>query len=197
MQAGILGIVDRDRIIDGAAAREGDALLALASNGLHTNGYSLVRKLMEAKPAILDEIIDGRSFLEAIMMPHMSYSAAVKMLVENYFDAVRGMAHITGGGMRDNLIRILHGDNLRAEIDLPSVRVPRIFGVIKKYANTSDEDMLRTFNNGVGMVLIVDGGRAAEIAKTLADAGAEAYEIGRIGKGPRDVVFNNAFNWGV
>ena len=234
LQASILGIVDRERIIDGAAIRSGDAIVALASNGLHTNGYSLVRKLIDTKPAILDEKIGERSFMDAILAPHMSYAAAVRELIRRYGDYVHGMAHITGGGMRDNLVRILHdndgnegnegnegskggksgeggdgGDTtlapagqhpcsaggLRAVIDLSAIRVHDIFKIIKEYANTSDNDMLRTFNNGVGMLLVVDAQKADAIVQLMQDAGVDAYVTGQIESGTRDVVFRNAIIW--
>jgi len=180
LQAGILGIVDKNKIIDGSAIRIGDVLLALASNGLHTNGYSLVRRLMEAKPAILDETIGGESFLDSILKPHTSYARAVGLLLERHYTAVHGMAHITGGGMRDNLSRILRAGGLRARIDLAAVRVPPVFSVIKKYADTHDDDMLRTFNNGAGMILVADAPRAGDIIRTLNEGGACAYPIGEI-----------------
>ncbi|MCL2060339.1 MAG: phosphoribosylformylglycinamidine cyclo-ligase [Oscillospiraceae bacterium] len=206
LQASILGIVDKDKIIDGAGIKNGDALLALASNGLHTNGYSLVRKLMETKPAIMDESIGGEKFIDAILAPHTSYAVSVKSLVENRSGDIHGMAHITGGGMRDNLARILRG-GARAEIDLSAVRIPRVFGVIRKYANAGDDDMLRTFNNGVGMILVVDGAAAGEVEKSLLDIGTEAYRIGRITGAPEgssseggesapgEVVYHNTLHW--
>ena len=197
LQASILGIVGKDRIIDGAKIKSGDVLLALASNGLHTNGYSLVRKLIEEKPAILDENIDGMDFMDAVLQPHMSYANAVKGLIANHFDAIRGMAHITGGGMRDNLLRILNAEDLCAEIDLPAVRPPGIFGVVKRYAGVGDDEMLRTFNNGVGMILVADGEKAGEIARALCDGGTCAYEIGRIKEGPRAVNFIGSLRYGI
>ena len=198
LQASILGIIDRGSIIDGTAIRCGDVLIALASNGLHTNGYSLVRKLMEAKPAIFDEVICGRSFLDVILTPHMSYASAVRELAGKFRGeggGVHGMVHITGGGMRDNLLRVLPGDSLRAAIDLHKVRVPEIFGLIKKYANASDDDMLRTFNNGVGMILVVDASKAHAVEQLMQDLGYEAYEIGLIEDGPREVAFRGAMRW--
>ena len=195
LQASMLGVVDRDRIIDGAKIKEGDALLALPSNGLHTNGYSLVRKLMEEKPSILDEKAGGAGFLDCILAPHTSYAAAVRNAIDNFYGGIHGMAHITGGGMRDNLVRILKSDKLRAAIDLSAVRAHEIFGIIKKYANAEDADMLRTFNCGVGMIIVADRGAAGDITLALRENGAEPYEIGYIESGPREVVFRNAVRW--
>ena len=205
LQASVLGIVDKSRIIDGARIKSGDALLALASNGLHTNGYSLVRKIIETKPAILDEKIGDIDFIDALLTPHMSYAAAIKDLIANRFDDIHGMAHITGGGMRDNLKRILNNGDLYAEIDLSAVRAPRIFSVVKKYADVGDGDMLRTFNNGVGMILVAEQAKAREITDTLRAGGIDAYKIGRIGACADknaaagalagDVLFQNAIKW--
>jgi len=195
LQASILGIADKGKIIDGSAIRRGDAVLALASNGPHTNGYSLIRKLMEAKPEILCEDVNGESFMDCILKPHASYAAPVKKLLGERRDDIHGMAHITGGGIHDNLIRIMQNDRLQARIDLSAVRVPEIFKIIKKYANSGDGDMLRTFNNGAGMVLVADGASAGGIIRALDDYGAEAYVIGGIEEGPRAVDFYNTLIW--
>ena len=195
LQASVLGIVDEEKIVDGRRIECGDALIALASNGLHTNGYSLVRKLIETRPSIQDETFGGAGFYDTILEPHKSYADAVKMLTENFFEGVHGMAHITGGGMRDNLIRILHGDDLCAAIDLSAIRAHPIFGVIKRYANVGDEEMLRTFNCGVGVIAVAEGGAAGGIISALNAAGAEAYHIGRVEKGARGVTFKNKIRW--
>ena len=125
----------------------------------------------------------------------MSYYKAVRALVEQFSGAVRGMAHITGGGMRDNLIRIMLVDDLRAKIDLSLIRALPIFGLIKKYANATEADMLRTFNNGVGMIAVTDGAAAGDIIKTLGDLGYTAYQIGGVERGPRAVEFINEIGW--
>jgi phosphoribosylformylglycinamidine cyclo-ligase len=197
LQAGILGVVDREKVIDGAALREGDALLALASNGLHTNGYSLVRKIMETKPEILGEKIGGEGFLDCILKPHTSYAGVVKRIVGERFGDVHAMAHITGGGIHDNFLRVLQPDGLRAEIDLSVVRAPRVFGLIREYANAGDDDMLRTFNCGVGMIIAVGAEAAGEVMRIAAEnsGGMEVYEIGRIIKGERAVTFRNSIKW--
>ena len=195
LQASILGIVEKDRIIDGGAIKCGDAVIAFASNGLHTNGYSLVRKLIEVKPSILGEKVGGVGFLDAILLPHMSYTAPIMALLDSRFDCVHGMAHITGGGMRDNLVRILGADNLRADINLSKIRVPKIFGIIKEYADIGDDEMLRTFNNGVGLIAVVDCAGSDETLRFLNGLGTEAYEIGRIVNGAKSVTFRNSLNW--
>ena len=209
LQASILGIIDKEKIIDGAAIKKGDVLIALASNGPHTNGYSLIRKLIESRPEILNEKIGGKPFLDAVLLPHTPYCAAVKILLANHPGAAHGMVHITGGGMRDNLARIMNTDGLRASIDLRAVRIPPVFGVIKRYSGTDDADMLRAFNNGVGMILVVDAASADGVIRTLreyaASAGAAAdkktgadlyaYRIGVVEPGARGVEFRGSLNW--
>lgn len=194
LQASVLGVADRQRIVDGSRIQRGDALIALASNGLHTNGYSLVRKLMETRPAILEERVDGERFMDSLLKPHLSYAGVIKGLLERHFDGVHGMAHITGGGIHDNLIRILQSDELRAEIDLSAIRIPGIFKVIKRYANISDEEMLAAFNMGVGITAAVEEARADEILGTL---GADAYRIGQITQsgGSGEVIFRRNLRW--
>ncbi len=197
LQASVLGIVDKSKIIDGNNIKQGDMLIALASNGLHTNGYSLVRKLMETKTEILNEKINGNSFLDSILQPHSSYSKPVKIILERYFDDIHGMAHITGGGIHDNLIRILQCENLQADIDLSAIKIPQIFNVIKSYANISDNEMLTTFNNGVGLLIAVENEKTNAIISALNSNGVEAYSVGQINQstGCRAVIYNNKLNW--
>jgi phosphoribosylformylglycinamidine cyclo-ligase len=197
LQASVLGIVDKQKIIDGSRIKPDDALIALASNGLHTNGYSLVRKLADARPAILDECVDGENFMDSLLKPHLSYAAAVKHLLERHFGGIHGMAHITGGGIHDNLIRILPGDESRAEIDLSAIKIPQIFKVVKKYANITDEEMLATFNMGVGIIAAVEEAGADGILQTLRGIGADAYRIGQTvpSDGGVDVVFTRKLRW--
>lgn len=197
LQASILGVVEKAKIIDGSTIKQGDKLIALASNGLHTNGYSLVRKLMETKPEILKEKINGESFLDCILQPHSSYAKPVKIILDRYPGAVHGMAHITGGGIHDNLIRILPGESLQADIDLPAIKIPPVFKVIKGYANINDEEMLATFNNGVGLIIVVEEEKTDAIISELKANGTEAYIIGQIKQSPgrKKVVFHNKLVW--
>lgn len=197
LQASILGIAEKSKIIDGNHIKQGDILVALASNGLHTNGYSLVRKLMETRKRILDEKVNGNRFLDSILQPHSSYAQPVKAVLEQYPNDVHGMAHITGGGIHDNLIRILQSENLQADINLSEIRIPPIFSIIKNYANISDDEMLTTFNNGVGLIMVVEGQKAGEMISELNANGTEAYPIGQINQstGGKAVVFHNKLNW--
>jgi len=154
-----------------------------------------VRKLIETRPAILDENIGDDSFMDSILKPHTSYAAAIKSLLAGYAGKIHGMAHITGGGIRDNLIRIINHDNIRALIDLPAVRVPPVFGVVRAYAGATDDEMLRTFNVGVGMILVADAAAADGIIGSLRGAGTEAYMIGSVVEGGRAVEFRGALDW--
>jgi len=198
LQASVFGIVDKLKIIDGNKIKSGDTLIALASNGLHTNGYSLVRKLMETKPEILEEKINGDSFMDAILQPHTSYYKPVKNILEKYFDNIHGMTHITGGGIHDNLIRIIQDENLQANVDLSAVKTLPIFNIIKNYANVSDGEMLRTFNNGVGLIMVAEDNKADEIIDVLKSEGTGAYRIGNISQsdGGKKVILEKKLNWG-
>ena len=197
LQASVLGIVDKFRIIDGSAITCGDSIIALASNGLHTNGYSLVRKLMEEKPSIEAEIVFGDSFINSILKPHVSYAEAIKSILMQADNGVHGMAHITGGGIHDNLLRILQRDDLQANIDLSLIKILPIFTLLKHYAGCSDEEMLKTFNNGVGLIIVADNEKTDSIISTAQDCGIDSYVIGNISASTTDkkVVFNNKMTW--
>ncbi|MCL1859727.1 MAG: phosphoribosylformylglycinamidine cyclo-ligase [Oscillospiraceae bacterium] len=199
LQASVLGIADKSKIIDGNNIKCGDAIIALASNGLHTNGYSLVRKLIETKPEILNEKIDGEDFLDNILKPHTSYYNAVKVILEKYFENIHGMAHITGGSINDNLIRILNNDGLQANIDLSAIKIPPVFSIIKNYAGMTDDEMLNDspFNNGVGLIVAADEKETDIIIDEIKSTGINAYRIGQITKSVDDkkVVLYNKLIW--
>src|SRR5690606_21072766 len=127
-----IGVVEEEKIVDGSRMQVGDQVIALASNGLHTNGYTLVRKLMDKNPGLKDEKVDGKTFFEQIMLPHMCYYQATKKLCQDL--QLHGMAHITGGGVQGNLVRILP-QGKRAIIDLSSLKVLPIFTHIQKVGN--------------------------------------------------------------
>jgi len=191
LTSSIVGIAEKSKIIDGSRIEAGDSVLAIASNGLHTNGYSLVRLLMEKMPRIKLDRIDGLTFIEQIMKPHTPYYKAIKGLPET--GCVHGMAHITGGGIEGNLSRVIP-DGLSAKIDLSRLRVPNIFKYIRSSGNISDAEMLRTFNCGAGFVLVVPQEERKAVIKHVSrhyDCG----EIGRIEKGTDKVVFENRINW--
>jgi phosphoribosylformylglycinamidine cyclo-ligase len=192
LTASIVGVAEKKKIVDGSAIREGDAVIAVASNGLHTNGYSLVRALLDRDPSIAKLPVGGMSFLESIMLPHTCYYKAVRGLFGD--PALHGMAHITGGGIRDNLRRIIP-EGLSARIRLPAVKLLPVFGTIKKIGAVDDADMLRTFNLGVGLTVVADAGSAGRVIEQISAQGYEAYVIGGIERGETDVRFDGALSW--
>src|SRR3990167_5251845 len=177
LTANVVGVVEKDLIIDGSKIKEGDTVLALASNGLHTNGISLVRKIMERNPKILKEKIGGKSFIENILTPHRCYYNSLKGLFGN--KGLVGLAHITGGGIKENLNRILPPD-LNAMIDLKKIKILDIFKTLKKFGKLEDEDMWRTFNMGVGITVVAKEGFVSEVKKHLKKCAIDTYEIGKI-----------------
>ena len=191
LTSSIAGIVEKSKVIDGSAIKEGDAVLAIASNGLHTNGYSLVRLLMDKMPQIKLDKIDELTFIEQIMKPHTPYYKSIKGLFDN--DVIHGMAHITGGGIEGNLCRVIP-DGLSAKIDLSKVKVLNIFKYIRNAGNISDEEMLRTFNCGVGFNIVVAQKDKASVMKHIQQF-YDCYEIGTIEAGEVKVQFENRINW--
>ena len=191
LTASIAGIVDREKIIDGSAIQPGDKVLAVASNGLHTNGYSLVRYLMDAMPQIQNEKLGNETFLQAIMKPHTPYYAAVKGLFGN--ENVHGMAHITGGGIEGNLSRIMPS-GLCACINLDCITVPPVFKYIKSNGNIAENEMLNTFNCGVGLIVVVNPQAEAFVSQAISNF-YKCYTIGEVASGEPSVVFKNSLNW--
>ncbi len=191
LTASIAGIIGKSDIIDGSAIQEGDAVLAASSNGLHTNGYSLVRMLMDKMPQIKLDKIDGLTFIEQIMKPHTAYYPAVKNLLGR--NILHGMAHITGGGIEGNLCRIIP-DGLTAEIDLSAIKVPNLFRYIRQCGNISEDEMLRTFNCGAGLNLVVPRSEKETVIKHI-NRFHDCYEIGTIRKGPVKIIFKNRIHW--
>ena len=176
LSAALAGIVDRAKVIDGAKMKQGDHILAVASNGLHTNGYTLARKLMDIDPGLAQTEIAGETWLEHIMKPHTSYYPAIKDLLNN--NGITGMAHITGGGMKGNLGRIIRKD-ISAEIDLAKLQILPIFREIQKRSNNTDAEMLKTFNCGVGLLVAVREEHAKTVRQHISKF-HNCYTIGKI-----------------
>lgn len=192
LSASIVGVVERKRIIDGAKIRVGDVVLALASSGVHTNGLSLVRTIMDAKPMILREKIDGKSFIKAVLTPHRAYYACLKGLFDR--PGLVGLAHITGGGIKENLNRILP-ERLSAKIDLAKIRILPVFKALRRFGAIPDSDMVRTFNMGVGMIVVVRKEFANSCIAHMWKRGVDAYPIGTIKKGSQSVDFTGRLTW--
>lgn len=191
LSSSIAGIVSRRYIIDGHAIQPGDLILGVASNGLHTNGYSLVRMLLEKMPQIKFETIHGETFLEQIMKPHTAYYKAIKQIAFN--PAVHGMAHITGGGMEANLSRIIP-KGLQAKIDLGKWKPLPLFKFIKEMGNIEEQEMLSTFNCGIGLAVVVEKTSAQWIRAQISEF-FDCYEIGTIQAGESKVSFYNHIAW--
>ncbi len=192
LTASIVGVVEKDNIIDGSKIQEGDKVLALESSGVHTNGISLIRKLIEQNPEILKETVGEKPFLQAVLTPHRCYYNCLKDLFSQ--QGLVGLAHITGGGIKENLNRILP-EKLNAEIDLNKIKILPIFKTLKKFGNLEDTDMLRTFNMGVGITAVVRQNFAPNAMAHLNKFGIDAYEIGTIKKGNKQVAFERHLNW--
>ncbi len=174
------GVVDRDRIIDQKSMRAGDVILALPSSGVHSNGFSLVRKVFDVENCDLQapvSALGGKSLGETLLTPTKIYVKPVLALLEQV--KVKGISHITGGGFYENIPRSIP-DGLGAEIDRAAVRVLPIFHLIAQTGNISERDMFNTFNMGVGMSIVVAPEDADRALQILHENGEDAYVIGRI-----------------
>ena len=173
-----VGVVEKSEIIDGSAVKLGDVLVALASSGPHSNGYSLIRKVLEvsgANPAV--DQLEGKPLSEHLLAPTKIYVKSVLELVEN--TDVHAIAHLTGGGFWENIPRVLP-ENTKAVIDEKSWTWPAIFSWLQEKGNISRYEMYRTFNCGVGMVIAVPAAEAEKAVSLLTQAGETAWVIGKI-----------------
>jgi phosphoribosylformylglycinamidine cyclo-ligase len=183
----IVGVVDRERVIDGHAIAAGDIVLGLPSVGLHTNGYSLARKLFleETKytpETYLDDL--GETIGAALLQPHVSYLRALEGLLDS--GIIKGLAHITGGGLLENIPRILPA-GMSVTIKRGSWPVLPIFELMQRVGNIEESEMFRTFNMGIGMVVVCAQTDAAEVASHVQERGFNCFEIGRVNEGPQKV----------
>jgi phosphoribosylformylglycinamidine cyclo-ligase len=185
----IVGVVDRDRIITGKDVKPGDVLLGLPSTGLHTNGYSLARKLFFSSARYSPETyvneIKGKVGTE-LMKTHKSYWPVVRRMIEA--DAVTAVAHITGGGITENLPRVLP-KGTAAIVEIGSWPVLPIFEHLQAIGNVTQDEMLRTFNMGIGMILVVPAAKFKKAQTILDRCSEKGYTIGRIVKGDRKVIY--------
>jgi phosphoribosylformylglycinamidine cyclo-ligase len=176
----IVGAVEKTKIITGAKVREGDALLGLASTGLHTNGYSLARKLLFDVAKLTPESRleeTGSTLADELLQVHRSYLKPIQRLIEE--GLLAAAAHITGGGITDNLPRVLP-KGLSAAIETGSWQVPPLFEVLRKIGQVPEEDWRRTFNLGVGMIFVIPKAKLATAQKALKKAGEKHWVIGEI-----------------
>ena len=185
-----VGAVERDEILPRADIVAGDVLIGLPSSGVHSNGYSLVRKLVEKEGLAWDEpapFAKGKTLAEALLTPTRLYVKPVLAALKasgggGTKGAIKGLSHITGGGLSENLPRVLP-DGLAAHVDLASFKAPAVFGWLQRAGNLDDAEMLRTFNCGIGMVVIAEASRANDVVAALTTAGEKPHVIGSIEAG--------------
>jgi phosphoribosylformylglycinamidine cyclo-ligase len=177
----IVGIVERDRVIDGRSIAAGDVLIGLPSAGLHTNGYSLARRVMFERAGYrVDQLVPelAMSVGDALLAPHRSYLPVIRPLLSS--SLVKGLAHITGGGITENLPRVLP-EGCAAEIDLKTWTVPPIFQLIARHGQIETAEMYRAFNMGIGLIVVCAASDAAHVLQVLGSAGeVGALRIGRV-----------------
>lgn len=175
----IVGVVDREKIIDGSKVQKGDMLFALPSTGLHTNGYSLARKVLFESYEINDrpDELAGKSIGEVLLRVHKSYLNEIRELKE--MDGVHAFSHITGGGIEGNTNRVLP-DGLKLDIDYASWDRPAIFDLIQKTGNVPEEDMRLSFNLGIGLVIVASSDKITDIAEWSSKVGTPLYIIGEV-----------------
>jgi phosphoribosylformylglycinamidine cyclo-ligase len=170
-----VGVVEKSRIIDGTSIAPGDVLLGLASDGVHSNGYSLVRRIIGSRGVDLSEKLEDRSLGDLLLAPTRIYVRSVLVAMRNV--TIKGLAHITGGGLVGNVPRVLK-DDLTARIDRSSWTLPPVFEWLQAQGSVTDEEMLRVFNCGIGMVVVVNAADAQRAAAALAGNGENVFHIG-------------------
>lgn len=183
-----VGAVDKSKIINGSTIEEGDYIIGLPSSGIHSNGYSLVRKIVFEKEGMdINTFVPelGTTIGEELLIPTRIYTNPVYDLVDN-FD-IKGLCHITGGGFFENIPRMLP-EGLTAEINTEVIDTPKIFNLLQKWGNIEPEEMYSTFNMGVGMVLVVSKDEYIKVVEELKKKCEKFYELGRVIKGDEGVV---------
>ena len=183
-----VGVVDRKNMITGKTIAKGDVLVGIASSGIHSNGYSLVRKVFEMKKESLNktyESLGGKSLGETLLTPTVIYVKALRTIKEGGV-TIKGCSHITGGGFYENIPRMLP-ENAHANIKVGSYEIPPIFDMLAKEGNISKEMMYNTYNMGIGMLLAVDAADADKTVALAEQAGEKAYIIGEIAEGEKGI----------
>ena len=172
-----VGAVEKSAILTGASVAPGDVVLGLASSGVHSNGFSLVRKCIERAGADAPAMLDGKPFRQALMEPTRLYVKSVLAALAAH--PIKALAHITGGGLLENIPRVLP-EGMAARLRQGSWPRSELFAWLQQTAGIDDTEMNRTFNNGIGMVVVIDAAHAVACAQTLRDGGEQVFEIGRI-----------------
>ncbi len=183
-----VGVVERKEMITGADIKPGDTLIGIASSGVHSNGFSLVRKVFEMTKESLDTYYDelGETLGEALIRPTKIYVKAMADIKKAGI-RVKGCSHITGGGFYENIPRMLP-DGTAAKIDKSSYPIPPIFGLLQKTGNIEEQMMYNTYNMGLGMVIAVDKADADKVLKSIESSGEKGYIVGEVVKGEKEVV---------
>jgi phosphoribosylformylglycinamidine cyclo-ligase len=183
-----VGVVERDRLIDGSQATPGDMLMGLASSGPHANGYSLIRKVLDVSGRELSESFGERSLADVLLEPTRIYVQAVRRLTESL--PVRAIAHITGGGLLENVPRVLP-NGTRARISTGTWQLPPLFHWLQEQGRLTDQELYRTFNCGIGMVLVVPEAAVNDASRILQESGEQSFVIGTLeasSETPADVI---------
>ncbi len=178
-----VGVVEEDEVIDGSRVRAGDALIGLASSGPHSNGYSLIRKILKVSDTALDEDFHGRPIGEVLLEPTRIYVSPLLATIKRF--PIHALAHITGGGLLENLPRVMP-EGYTATINPDSWQTPSIFDWLQEMGNIEQTEMYRTFNCGIGMVLITATDQADAVIDHLASLGEQAFIIGHIDESTGD-----------
>ena len=180
-----VGVAEKAKLIDGSKVKDGDALIGLASSGPHSNGYSLIRRILAVSGASFEQRLDGRALIDRLMEPTRIYVKPVLKLLES--TPLHALAHITGGGLTENVPRVLPED-LGVEIDSAAWSRPAVFEWLMLEGNVPLPEMYRTFNMGIGMVIVVDPADADRCLATLTQLGEQCWRIGRVARGVNGVV---------
>jgi phosphoribosylformylglycinamidine cyclo-ligase len=192
-----VGAVERENILTGANISPGDLVLGLASSGVHSNGFSLVRRIIEQQGWKLGESLPdegGRTLGDVLLEPTRIYVRTLLPLIQN--GRIKGLAHITGGGLLENIPRVLP-DDCHANLDVGLWPLPALFTMLQTGGHVTAAEMARTFNCGIGMAVIVDGAQGDQVTSALERAGETVFEIGRIEAGQRGCTVAGRDNWGV
>ncbi|MCX5591534.1 phosphoribosylformylglycinamidine cyclo-ligase [Alcaligenes endophyticus] len=174
-----VGAVEKAQIIDGKSIVVGDVVLGLASSGAHSNGYSLIRKILRHANAHPTQELDGRTLADVVMAPTRIYVKSVLAALAKHGKDIKGLAHITGGGLLENVPRILQA-HLAARLHRSAWTLPPLFQWLQENGNVADEEMYRVFNCGIGMIIVVPAEQAEAISATLSEQGETVYSLGEI-----------------
>lgn len=182
-----VGAVEKSKVINGASIKAGDVVLALASSGAHSNGYSLIRKIIERAGIKPEDPFEDATFADAIMAPTRIYVKPVLAAIEQHGEAIKGLVHITGGGLLENIPRVVP-EGLAAHLHKGEWQLPPLFSWLQEQGNVDTQEMYRVFNCGLGMVIVVAAEAADAVKTQLSEAGETVYHVGEIvpqGDGPR------------